>query len=111
VREPAIDAEIRSWPTLSFYYHLGFNELARMPRWAIRLYLDELPKLRAQHELMLIEATGMAYMDAADQKTVIQQLNDDLQGHRSTQHNTRREPEVSKEQYLASLAAFGLSLE
>jgi hypothetical protein len=105
VQEPQFDAELRAWPLLSFWYHLSFKELTSMPRWAVRLYLDELPKLRAEYELMLIEASGMAYMEEKDQKAVMKQLNADL-GVRE-----ERQPEVSKETYMQQLAGLGLTIE
>lgn len=54
--------------TLSFWYGLGFNDLARMPLAAINAYHRDLPKHRSAMSIMLAEAVSFPYMDEAARK-------------------------------------------
>lgn len=70
----SVEARVRIFPQLSYHYGLSFEELARMPRWAVELYIDELPRLLAEEQQAAIQAASFPNYDKQDQKRVSRAL-------------------------------------
>jgi hypothetical protein len=51
------------WPRLTRFYGLSFSELSRMPRWAIRFYLTEIPSLAAEEQLARADAAAYPHFE------------------------------------------------
>jgi hypothetical protein len=61
VKSPLDYAEI--FASLSFWYHLPYSDIRRMPHSAIALYMDKLAKQHAILRLMMGEAASVPHMD------------------------------------------------
>jgi hypothetical protein len=70
----SVEARVRIFPQLSYHYGLGFEELTRMPRWAVELYIDELPRLLAEEQQAAIQAAAFPNYDKQDQKRISRNL-------------------------------------
>lgn len=66
--------QVRHFPRLSRFYGLGFRELCGMHRWAISLYLDALPGLAAEEQLLALQAADYPYVSNEDRKRTHREL-------------------------------------
>lgn len=76
------NTSISVWPRLSYHYGFSFVELAAMPRWALMLYLDELPALLAEQQLAAIEAAAYPHMEKRSQSSTTKRLAKMMNGGR-----------------------------
>ena|SRR6185503_6281968 len=53
---------LKHFPDLSFHYGLGFFELSEMPNLFIQLYVDAIPRLMAEQELLMMEASAYPHL-------------------------------------------------
>jgi hypothetical protein len=65
----------RSWPALSWYYTLGWDEIRRMPRWLRRIYVEELPKLKAEAKSEAIDVSTFPHMKRQSQERITRRIN------------------------------------
>ncbi len=66
---------VEYYPELSFWYPaLSFDALANMPRWAIKLYVDKLPSLVAQREILDIQASAFPHARPDAQRALLDKL-------------------------------------
>lgn len=70
----SVEARVRIFPQLSYHYGLSFEELTRMPRWAVELYVEELPRLLAEEQQAAIQAAAFPNYDKQDQKRISRSL-------------------------------------
>ena len=68
------DAEIEGYPFLTYHYGLSFEELVRMPRWAIRMYVRSLPGILAEQQLGAFQATIFPDLKPAVQRSMQRRL-------------------------------------
>lgn len=73
--DPDPQDRYRSWPDLTFYYGLGWDEIRRMPRWLRRIYVEELPRLKAERQAAGIDISSFPHMKKQDQERMIRRLN------------------------------------
>ncbi len=59
---------------MTFWYGLGFDEIAQMPTAAIWAYLERLPSLQAEARLQGIEAAMMPHVMDRDRRATFKQL-------------------------------------
>lgn len=59
--------DIAEWPRLTFYYGFKPAELARMPRWLVRLYAEKLEVLLAERMLDLMGAAAYPHLEDAEE--------------------------------------------
>ena len=57
----------RSYPDLTFWYGLSPAEIMAMPRWALREYMDNLDRLKAEQETMMVRAVSYPNLKKASQ--------------------------------------------
>lgn len=78
-RSPNLDPELLLWPRLTRFYGITPSELARLPRWLVRLYIEALDSLYAKEQLDAIQAGTAAYMESADadslQRNLVRRAN------------------------------------
>lgn len=92
-----VDPEVsETWPALTFYYGLAPSELAVMPRWILKAYIDRLPELLAQSQLDRMSAA--AYPHLKDPKRLLRQVE-------RAANIRRRRPQVNLQEHLAKVAA------
>jgi len=60
-----------AFASLSFWYGLGFNEIASMPSAALVSYLEQLPNMQAQLGLLIAEANSLPWKEASAQKQTL----------------------------------------
>ncbi len=76
---------------LSYWYGLNFADIGAMPMAAIRAYLEALPRLQAEDELMIAEATALPQMDASARRRTLARLHRTARGGaREAKRATRR---------------------
>ncbi len=63
---------------MTFWYGLGFDEIARMPTAAIWAYLERLPGLQAEARLQDIEAAMMPHVKDRDRKSTFKRLEQEM---------------------------------
>ena len=95
--------QIRHYPALSFWYGLGYSDIDAMPRYAIREYMDALPRLQASHESLLYRASAYPHLTEAGQSASINRLNAVL-----SQNSGEKLP---TERLMSRLASVGISPE
>lgn len=66
------------WPDLTWHYGLGFTELCHMPRWAVELYAEELPRLVASQQMRNIESSSFADLDESARDGIMRRLERSL---------------------------------
>lgn len=93
------------FPALSYFYGLGFLEMLRMPRWALRAYANALDRLQAEEELASVRATAYPHLKRTGQRSYMGQLRRRMQ--RGIGSTSRRLP---KGQYGAMLSNIGIGL-
>lgn len=91
------------FPALSFYYGLSFTELANMPRWAIRVYVNALDRLLAESESTLARAAAYPNLKKSGQQDYIQGLR-----RRQRQRSDRRSVRLPKHQFGSTLSTIGI---
>ena len=57
------DPEVQLYPRLTRFYGLSPEQLMRMPRPLVFLYIDEMITLAAEEQLMCMEAAAWPHMD------------------------------------------------
>lgn len=62
------------WTRLTFEYGLTFAEIADMPRWARKLYVRALPRIKAEKQLTAIEASAFPKLNKEAQRSIIRRL-------------------------------------
>ena len=68
---PLTDTRVSHWPHLTYHYGISPVELARLPRWLVRLYVETLPELLAQRQLHALESAAFPHLtDRAREKTL-----------------------------------------
>ncbi len=75
-RKNRIPPNVALWPALSRFYGLSFTELRKMPRWAVRLYVEEMEVLHAHEQMDALEAMSFPYMEDDDRSTVADGYSD-----------------------------------
>lgn len=69
-------AQFRSvYPDLSRYYGMGWEEIARMPPWLKKIYVEALPRLKAEEQLAALQAAGFPHMKKSARRTLHQKLS------------------------------------
>jgi hypothetical protein len=63
-----------------YWCGLGFSDLASMPMATVQVIYERLPRLKAEHELMLIEANSVVSMKESDRRSVMQRLMLEISG-------------------------------
>ena len=64
---------LKMLPALSFWYGLGWDELLHMPNWALRMYVEELPALQAQQELLNFRANSFPHLKTSDRSKMLRE--------------------------------------
>lgn len=95
-----------TFPQLSFWYGMGWEELARMPRWLRAIYLEALPQLLATQELMLARAASFPYLKDSKRRSEARRLRDEAL------RIARRQPvrPTSHDEHVATLREFGIAV-
>lgn len=70
--------DIERFPTLTFWYGIGYNELMEMPNWALRLYAEALPGLLAEYQALHLTASAYPYMTKEGQRGVQRRLRQNI---------------------------------
>jgi hypothetical protein len=66
------DPEARLYPRLTRFYGLGYRELRGMPRPVIRRYLDELPRLRAEEQLLALQVAAGPHLEEGGYEDLVE---------------------------------------
>lgn len=75
-------AYVEHFPELSFWYPaLSFDVLVNMPRWAIKMYVDKLPSLVAQREILDIQASVFPHAKPEAQRMLMDRLERAAEKH------------------------------
>jgi len=98
--------DIAVFPTLTFWYGLSFEELMRMPNWALHLYAKALPGLIAEYQSMLVLGGAYPWMRKEDQRGVQRRLR---QAQAQRERAPARRRAMPKEAYRARLEAMGFA--
>ena len=99
---PLTDTLVSHWPHLTYHYGISPVELARLPRWLVRLYVETLPELLAQRQLHALESAAFPHLtDKAREKTL------DYWQERAYRSETQRQPAPLVER-AAALAGMGI---
>ena len=98
--QPDALASLRVFPALSFWYGLGWDELTRMPNWALRMYAEELPALQAQREMLNFRASSFPHLKTSERSKMLYEVELRGLGHRTGK--------ISKDQYQGVLAGVGI---
>lgn len=56
---------------MSYWYHLDFDAIARMPMTAIQAYLDAIPTLQAETRIALSELVSLPYLKSQDSRATV----------------------------------------
>jgi hypothetical protein len=56
---------------LTYWYGLGYREIAEMPSGVIRAYLERLPARLAEWKMAMAEAVSLPYMREGQQRQII----------------------------------------
>jgi hypothetical protein len=104
-----------NFPQLSRFYGLSFYELVRMPRWAVRMYVDAMEPLQALEQLQAIDAASSPYMSPGSRRSMISDLErkipkGDLQKKTHSSGDLDDDP-VDVETWRAGLEAVGIKVE
>lgn len=70
-----VDPEILLWPHLSRFYGLSMNDLLGMPRKVVQIYLEAMPEIQAQEQLLAIQASDAPHMEQAARESLHRRLS------------------------------------
>jgi len=90
--------QAKLFPDLSFWFHLSFEDLCKMPNWARQDYVDALPRLLEQYRDILIVAAIVPWMDPKDREQMLR-----------SEQSQPVEP-LSKDKYLSLLGESGIEV-
>ena len=65
---------------MSFWYELGFDQVSRMPKRAIEIYLQRIPALKAETKLMLADAYNAVWMDKNNKRSTMRKWEQEAFG-------------------------------
>ena len=99
------DLDLEVLADMSFWYHLSFTELVTMPRWALNIYVEALPRLVASLQGMMITAGAFPYLTRGGQSSVLAELRS-ADARKAVTPRTREEHEA-----LLVTAGIGLAWE
>lgn len=102
--EKALEHIKRTWPRLTRGYGLMPSEIARMPRWLLDVYLEELTRLEAREALEQVAVHAVPSMRKGDRERFMASLRKQAQVER------RVEVAQSLEEYEANLAGMGIAV-
>lgn len=107
--DPDPDPEIEQWPRLTRFYGIPPRELARTPRWLIMLYLEAIPSLTAEEQLVAFQVSDFPHMEERDRKQVHRQVQRIASGKGEPPAPQQRGVDPSKDGGM--LAATGIALK
>ena len=100
---PPPDADLLLFPRLTRYYGLSYEELMRMPRAAVRIYLDAYRELVAEDQLLAIQAATFPYVDEDTRRDIMRSLM-----RRAAPTNMAQRVDPTAEEGIDALANIGI---
>ena len=95
------------WPRLTREYGLSPNQIAAMPRWLRRVYIEAIPRILAEEQLAAIEVALFPHMKKEDQRSMHRKIS-------RMARVEREEPAAPKSmeemQALAAMAGIGVEV-
>lgn len=68
------DTDLLLWPRLTRFYGIGPSEIAQTPRAILELYLEQMTAIRAQEQLMGIQAATMPHANEQSSRRIHRML-------------------------------------
>lgn len=99
--EPRLLRDLSSWPDVSFWYGISPAEWHDLPRLVKDTYLEALPRLTGEYQLMLIQAAGFPQLKRGQASSLIQKLK----------RQATKRTFATKEAYAATVTAVGIGFE
>jgi hypothetical protein len=96
--------DIKVFPTLTFWYGMSYQELMRMPNWALWLYAEALPGLLSEYQSMHLLAASYPYMRKEDQRNIQRRLRSD-----AAKRSQTKRPRMSQAMYRSRMLAMGVT--
>lgn len=93
---PSVEERFGVWPDLSFHYGLSFRELWDMPRALRELYVFNLPRLKAEQQQLIADASAYPHMDRNGQRAFVRRI--DIQTRRFFQEQEEAARETPKDE-------------
>lgn len=92
----------RVWADLSYHYGWSPKTISETPRWLRKIYLEELPRLRAQDKAAMIDAASFPHLDKSDQKKISRRIE------RATSQRAERPADKKATKQRAAAAGIGI---
>jgi hypothetical protein len=78
----SIERELRAFPSLTRFYGIGPEELARIPLNILRIYADEMPRIQAREQLLAMQVAAYPYLKPASQREAWRRLQRRAREHK-----------------------------
>ena len=97
-----------AWPELTFWYGLTPAELAHTPNEIILHYLRKLPGLKADAQMMAVEASVYPHLKKSDQSKIMRNLQ---RMHKQYSKQTAPAPRIDTAAGLEAYGGMGIGVE
>ena len=99
------------YPDLSYYYGFTPSEISRMERWLKVLYLEAIPRFRAQNLGDAIAAATFRHMKDEDRRSIQRTLNRALVAGVSDEAEEKPKTFGTPEEFKDAMAAIGIGVK
>lgn len=69
---------IAHYPDFAYWYNMSIDDLLNLPPVIAEVYANALPRIKAEFQIMAIQANNFGNMEKKDQKALIASLKRDL---------------------------------
>lgn len=101
VERDSLREAVESFPILTFWFGLGFEELCRLPNWVLAMYVEQLPQLLATTEVMMARTSAFPHMKKSAQQQMLSEL-------RSRSRSRRPAKRLHVDEYEKTLGPIGI---
>lgn len=112
-KTPEIEVDLRrfrNYPALTYHYGLDYLAILRMPVWLRDIYIEELPGLIAQRQLLAIEAAATPHMEKNDAEKTVRHLQRIIEEGHTLEQETTKQATLSEEMYQQHMASAGIPI-
>jgi hypothetical protein len=108
---PTSDPQINQWPRLTRFYGIGPAELAVLERWAINLYLEMLPPLQAEEQMLAMQVADFPQTEDRERKKAWRRLQRMVEDTSDTPAAPAAPTvDVASQKDVADLSAIGIKI-